>query len=350
MKRTGYIFLFFFLSSACFASDTNWQFPWTIFDANVKTTYHLFNENTLHWHDAKYYTQTQSDANWNKYTLLNADINFNQLQNYPTACPNGYAIRDINDTNFTCIAVGGSGNDTNWQTSWTLFDANLRATFASKSMAKYYSFFDDFDGSTTGNYWTSANSGAGSVQTQIDSVAGENTYGVLAVTKGTTGSGRAALTRGTGSVILGEASTSIITKIKVPTTPGPTQQFNIQLGLHDTTSTDAVDGVYFNYAPKDTGDARINCVTSNNSTRTTTNSGTNMDTAWKIYRIEINSIGTQALFYINETLVCTHTTNIPTGAGRVTSPRIQILNNGGASAESFYVDYWMQKMIFTNTR
>jgi hypothetical protein len=213
-----------------------------------------------------------------------------------------------------------------------------------------YSFFDDFDGSTTGEYWTAANSGAGSVQTLIDSVPGENTYGVIAITKGTTGSGRAALTLGTGSVLLGQGQFIITTKVKIPTAPGPTQQFNIQFGLHDATTTDAVDGVYFRYAPKDTGDARIDCVTSNNSTRTTTNSGILMDTTWRTYKIDINPTGTQALFYINNNLVCTHTTNIPTGATRVTSPRLQILNNGGAGAESMYVDFYSEQINFTNAR
>jgi|GEM_PF-2052611 len=114
-------------------NDTNWQTSFPVFDANMKTQYQLTNENTLHWHDTRYYTQSQSDANWNKYTLLNADINWIQLQNYPSACPNGYAISDMNDTNFTCTAVGGSCNDTNWQTSWATLDANLKATYPIKS-------------------------------------------------------------------------------------------------------------------------------------------------------------------------------------------------------------------------
>jgi hypothetical protein len=91
-------------------------------------------------------------------------------------------------------------------------------------------------------------------------------------------------------------------------------------------------------------------VTSSNSTRTTTNSGVLMNTSWNIYQININAAGTQALFYINGNLVCTHTTNIPTGASRVTGPRLQILNNGGAGAESMYVDFFSEQINFTTPR
>ncbi len=113
--------------------DTNWQTSWPVFDANMKTQYELINENNLHWHDGRYYTQAQSDANWNKYTLTNADINFNQLLNFPSSCPTGQAIKDINKTSYTCIPVGGTCTDTNWQTSWSTLDANLKATYPIKS-------------------------------------------------------------------------------------------------------------------------------------------------------------------------------------------------------------------------
>jgi len=113
--------------------DTNWQTSWPVFDANMKSQYQLVNENTLHWHDTRYYTKTQSDVNWAKYILIGADINFSQLKNFPTACPTGQAIQDINGTNFTCVPVGGSSIDTNWQTSWSLLDANLKATYPLRS-------------------------------------------------------------------------------------------------------------------------------------------------------------------------------------------------------------------------
>jgi len=114
-------------------SDTNWQTSWSIFDSNIKSHYQLTNNNSLHWHDFRYYTQTQSDTNWGKYIPLNANINWNRLQNYPAPCQNGQVVQDINDTAFVCTAAGGSSGDTNWQTSWTELDANLKATYPIKS-------------------------------------------------------------------------------------------------------------------------------------------------------------------------------------------------------------------------
>ncbi len=113
--------------------DTNWQTCWPVFDTNVKAEYQLIGENTIHWHDGRNYTKAQSDTNWNKYAILNADFNFNKLLNFPTACPTGQVIKDMNKTNFTCISAGASIADTNWQTSWSTFDANLKATYPIKA-------------------------------------------------------------------------------------------------------------------------------------------------------------------------------------------------------------------------
>jgi len=114
--------------------DTNWQTCWPVYDANVKAEYQLIGENILHWHDLRYYTKSESDVNWAKYILIGGDINFSQLKNFPVACSGGEAIQDINGTHFSCVSVNGdSGVDTNWQTSWSLFDANLKATYPLRS-------------------------------------------------------------------------------------------------------------------------------------------------------------------------------------------------------------------------
>jgi uncharacterized protein (UPF0333 family) len=326
-------------------TDTNWQTSWSIFDLNMKTEYQLINENILHWHDSRYYTKTQSDVNWNKYTLINADINWVQLQNYPTACPSGYAINDMNDTNFNCIPVGG--NDTNWQTSWPLLDANLRTTYTTIIQTRAANFFDDFDGSTVGMGWTAVNSGTSAAEALVDVVAGENTMGVLQWFTGTTATGRAALVRNTGATALGQGKFDITLRAKVPTLSVVAQEFSVQLGLHDATTKDAVDGVYFHYDRLGYGSDVIRCVTSSASTRTTNSSGVTMNTSWNKYHIKINPAGTQALFYINNNLVCTHTTNMPTA---VTSPRIQIVKSAGTTARTLLVDYWQQDLNFTVAR
>jgi len=332
------------------STDTNWQTSWTVFDINMKSQYQLVNENTLHWHDGRYYTQAQSDANWNKYILINGDINFNQLQNYPTACPSGEAIQDINDTTFTCTPVGGSCTDTNWQTSWSILDANLRATYSSIVQTQAANFFDDFDGTIVGQGWTAANLGTAAAEALVDVVAGENTMGVLQWTTGSTATGRAALIRNTGAAMLGQGEFDITVRAKVPTLSVVAQEYSVQLGLHDATTKAATDGVYFQYDRIGYGNDIVRCVTANNGTLTTNSSGVTMDTLWNKYDIHINPSGTQALFYIDGVLVCTNNANIPTTALRVTSPRIQIIKSAGTTARTLLVDYWQQDINFTTTR
>lgn len=53
-------------------------------------------------------------------------VNWSDILGFPAGCPSGEAVRIVGAT-LTCIPVGGA--DTNWQTSWAEFDANMKATY-----------------------------------------------------------------------------------------------------------------------------------------------------------------------------------------------------------------------------
>lgn len=82
----------------------------------------------------------------NKITAVDCNgvgsTDWSAVTNFPVGCGVGEAVQVVGTT-LTCVAVGGgSGVDTNWQTSWATFDANIKSQYAS--------FFTK---QTDGNVW-----------------------------------------------------------------------------------------------------------------------------------------------------------------------------------------------------
>jgi len=113
-------------------TDTNWQTSWAVFDSNIKATYSTYFVTQT---DGNAWYVKQTDGNiWyvkqvdgNMWYQLKSDFNIDlnagiSLQ----SCSSGYALQSLG-TSFTCISVAGT--DTNWQTSWPVFDANMKATY-----------------------------------------------------------------------------------------------------------------------------------------------------------------------------------------------------------------------------
>jgi hypothetical protein len=117
------------------------------------------------------------------------------------------------------------------------------------------------------------------------------------------------------------------------------------------------DGVFITYDEGGTANGTAaspnwQCVTVANSVRTLTTTTTAVTaSAWNKLRIEINAAGTSASFYVNGTLLATHTTNIPLGS----NSRFVMVKNGlakalGVTNRALYVDYLGYENILTTPR
>jgi hypothetical protein len=70
---------------------------------------------------------------------------------------------------------------------------------------------------------------------------------------------------------------------------------------------------------------------------------------WYKLRIDINAAGTSVTFFINDVLVATHTTNIPSSTTAI-APISIIHKSAGTTARTMLTDYFMYEEIFTNPR
>jgi phage tail tape-measure protein len=115
-----------------------------------------------------------------------------------------------------------------------------------------------------------------------------------------------------------------------------------------------VDGFFFTYLDTVNSGAWSVTTVANSVSTSTSNvtTGTTMTAAnWYLLEAEMNAAGTSVTYYINGvTTGVTHVTNIPTGVGRETAFRMQIVKTIGTTTSLLYLDAYYVEMDFTTPR
>jgi hypothetical protein len=158
------------------------------------------------------------------------------------------------------------------------------------------------------------------------------------------------------NIFLGAGAISYEVNVNVETLSTLAQRFFNMFGFIGNNSFNTTNGVYFLYdeggviTGNPSGSANWKCVTISASTRTfTTTSVAVTASAWVKLRIEINAAATSVGFYINDVLVATHTTNIPTSSAPICIYNLHLKQTGLTSLTT-YIDYIAYRKIFTSTR
>jgi hypothetical protein len=132
------------------------------------------------------------------------------------------------------------------------------------------------------------------------------------------------------------------TRIRIPNLSDGTNSYNIRIGMvNSLNQVNIGDGCIFTYdlSGTQTGSSASSnwqALTANTNVRTFTNTATSVSAnTWVKLRIVANS--SNVFFYVNNTLVATHTTNIPTSVNLV--PYIDIRKTAGSTARTLEVDY-----------
>jgi len=122
----------------------------------------------------------------------------------------------------------------------------------------------------------------------------------------------------------------------------------IRAGMNDmTSSTDSIDGYYFEFDPSVSANWQMVAANSSNRTKTPTSVAVSAATWYKL-EIKVNEANTAAQFYIDDVLVGTVSTNLPSGSGDFFGLGLVAQNSGGASANvDVDVDlmYWYNKNL-----
>lgn len=252
------------------------------------------------------------------------------------------------DISSVWVEIGGGG------TVPTIFDR-----------LKTFEYFNDFCGvmastSNTANDLFFSGGGAGSASSNI-SILGNDQIGLGTYSTGTTATGRASVQTSLGVMCFGNGATIFESRIM----PAPfnlsdgSNRYVVNCGFFDTLGATQIDCCSFVY---DTGGVTTGSTAAAywqtytaSSPSNTFNQGVFVQvnivvaTFYKL-RIEINALGTEALFYIDGVLVATHTTNIPVGFNRSFGFGAQIIKNLGLITRPFYIDYLAVQQVLTVSR
>ncbi|MFA7192402.1 MAG: hypothetical protein WC089_03845 [Candidatus Paceibacterota bacterium] len=211
--------------------------------------------------------------------------------------------------------------------------------------------FDDFLTNTnTGNTGFTQNqqNGGSSSGTNI-SISGHP--GVIGITTGTSTNGAAMVGHG-GVITTGDGRTLHNFLLRVPVLSDGTDTFTVRIGLQEVSSAsgDVVDGAYFEYTNAVNSGAWT-IKTANNSSRTTANTSSTVDTNWHLYTVDINAAGTSVDFSIDGVPVTNSpiATNIPAST-RFFSDGFRITKSAGIVARLINVDFSMLWKKMTSNR
>lgn len=227
---------------------------------------------------------------------------------------------------------------------------------------RYY-YVNDFINTVTtsspGNDLQATNSGT-SAATSTQATDNSGRIGLVRSTTGTTATGRSAVATGATAVRLGGGAWVYEISLNITTTSNSTERFQLAIGFIDTyTAANQVDGVYFLYdeggvSTGSTATGNWQTVSTSNSSRTFNQNAANPTAVaqgtWCTLRIEINAAGTEAVFKVNGTIIGTHTSTIPTGAGRELGFGWLMIKSLGTTARTVDFDYLSSQCALTTPR
>lgn len=219
----------------------------------------------------------------------------------------------------------------------------------SKRLELYDDFVSVVANATSPFCWLdSANSGIlGSLSVATAGVLDANHPGVMQLRTNTSTSSAPSIVS-YNSYLLGGGTFVNEWLVQLSALSDGTDTYTTRVGVHNGFSTTPTDGAWFEYT-HGTNSGKWQCITSNNSTQSTADSGVAAASgSWIKFKVVVNAAGTSVDFYINGTKVATITTNIPTT--RVTGVGAIIAKSAGTSDRKLYIDYCHLTYDFTSAR
>jgi hypothetical protein len=178
--------------------------------------------------------------------------------------------------------------------------------------------WNDFLGAATAP-WASVTNGTGANVVFTVPGGGNARFGLATHGTGSTSTGRSFIGSNnqdamefTGGAHVFETAITCVSNVSTST-----ERYILYAGFFESLTATPAEGAYFRYSD-DVNGGDWECVTVSASTETLTDSNVAVTAGtFNKLRIEVNGAGTEAKFYIDGTLVATHTTNMPGSTDRL---------------------------------
>jgi hypothetical protein len=176
--------------------------------------------------------------------------------------------------------------------------------------------------------------------------------GLISLSTGTTATGRQNMWRGMSATTQSEISygggqMEIVGLVMFPNLSTSTDEFNAFFGFGGNPGNPTVNGsVLIGYDRANTGDFWVVRNADGGGPTSTTTSVAVVANQWYKLRIVVNAAATQVDYYIDGTLVATHTTHVPTSANTV-APAFSINKTVGTTSRKIMIDAYYEKFKLT---
>jgi hypothetical protein len=277
---------------------------------------------------------------------------------------NGYELDELHDVS----AQTPSNNDgLFFETATSLWKNKTIATALGyipanedlfSRLSKGWEASTDFISPLFNDGWTSRVTGTGAVISTSNSIFGTNKNGICIATTGSTATGFAGPEFGSPNngfgFSIGNGQLIFEHLLMIPTLSNATERFVVYSGIVQPAAFAAPqNGIFFYYDEGGilpTSQINWKCYTSSTSTRTLTTSSIQVNAnQWYKLKAVINAAATSVGFYIDGTLVATHTTNLPsTSLGYALNSSIQ--KTTGTTARTLQIDYAAIAQTLTTPR
>jgi len=181
-----------------------------------------------------------------------------------------------------------------------------------------------------------------------------NQQGVMLMGTGTTATGSANIRIGdnnAASHYLGQGIYTMQYFVNIETLSDATNRFYNIIGSNTGSNFANTNGIFFLYdeggvGSYGVGSPNFRCITRNSTITATITSTVVTASQWYVLKIVVNANASSVQFFIDNTLVATHTTNIPT----LITPRIAHVKTVGTTNRSLFCDYMLVQQIYTTPR
>lgn len=204
--------------------------------------------------------------------------------------------------------------------------------------------------------WSVATAGGGGAGAAINNATADADHlGIVQASTGTSVGGLCSIYLGVDGMVTPAAGGLIVAEatVRYPTLSnnlvGETYTSRLLLG-DSLLAADHVDGIYFEY--NSAVSPNWTCKTANNSVRTTVITATPVvaGTWYRLRALVIPGAPSQAIFFVDDVLVATINTNIPTGSARRYAPNLRITKTGGTASRQLLVDYFQMRSVTAQVR
>jgi hypothetical protein len=228
--------------------------------------------------------------------------------------------------------------------------SGLAYDFPALDVSWSYEIYHDFMSVPTTSEWvlSSTTTGTGaSIVSNNTTITDGSRIGEIIMESGSTSTGLCAVSgkpfyTGNGQIIFD-------CPINLDQLSNSTDTFTINIGLSNSTAgVGQNNGIYFNYT-NGINSGRFQCVCNLAGTSTTADSGVTVAAStWYNLQIIVNAAASSVEFYINQSLVSTITSNIPSAT--FISGVIILSKSVGTDNVNLRADYMRQRKDFTNQR